>query len=103
MILSGIIEKLEKIPFFKDKLSENSIGQFKRYIATGFLSFCIEYTLFNILYHIAGLGYIWANTIALTPVFWFNFLMNRYWSFKSKKSLKVQLPLYAILFAFNIF
>lgn len=103
MSMAVFVEKLKKIRFLEDMLSSQSVGQFKRYLVTGFLCFGIEYALFNILYHLAGLGYIWANTIALTPVFWLNFLMNRLWSFKSKKNLKFQLPLYAALFGFNIF
>jgi putative flippase GtrA len=102
MNFSAIITRLKKIPFLGNIMSQQSFGQFKRYLVTGFLCFGIEYALFNILFRLVGLGYIWANSIALATVFWVNFLMNRYWSFKSRKSLKVQLPLYAILFAFNI-
>lgn len=103
MNLSVIINRIKKMPLLESILSKQSFEQFKRYLVTGFLCFGIEYALFNTLYHLLGLGYIWANTVALGTVFWINFLMNRYWSFKSKKSLKVQLPLYAALFAFNIF
>ncbi len=102
LFIEAIIEKLSKNRFFGDMLSRQSIGQFKRYLVTGFLSFGIEYALFNLLFQTAGLWYIWASTIALSVVFWFNFLMNRLWSFKSTTSLKIQLPLYTLLFGFNI-
>ncbi|MBA2133386.1 GtrA family protein [Capillibacterium thermochitinicola] len=76
--------------------------QFIRYLITGFSSFGLEYSLFYLFYRGVRMPYLWANTLVMTIVFWFNFLMNRYWTFKSKQKLRKQLPLYGLIFFFNI-
>ena len=76
--------------------------QIKKYLLTGISTFALEYTIFLVLFRAAGLWYILSNTIAYVFSFWYNFLMNRYWSFKSKGSLKRQLLIYMVLFVFNI-
>jgi len=48
-------------------------------------------------------SYLFANAIAYVVVFWFNFLVNRIWSFKSKVNIFKQLGQYAVLFVFNLF
>lgn len=76
--------------------------QFKRYLITGFSSFGLEYSLFYLFYRGVKVPYLYANTLVMTIVFCFNFLMNRYWTFKSKQKLRKQLPLYGMIFFFNI-
>jgi putative flippase GtrA len=83
-------------------LNKGTFHQFKRYVITGLASFTLEYLLFFILYRRVGLWYISANAVVYVTIFWFNFLMNRYWSFKSGGSLRRQLMLYCILFVFNL-
>lgn len=83
-------------------LGERSLGQLIRYLITGISSFILEYLLFYYLFRLLLINELIANSIALAIVFWFNFLMNRYWSFKSKNKLSKQLLLYGLLFAFNI-
>lgn len=75
---------------------------FRRYLVVGFCSFGLEYTLFFLLYHVSKVGYITANSSAIFIVFWLNFFLNRCWTFKSKQSLRKQLPPYAFIFFFNI-
>ncbi len=79
-----------------------SVGQMIRYLVTGFSSAAIEFTLLFIFRNFAGMSVIAANSAALTVVFWFNFLMNRLWTFRSKMKLSRQLPMYLALFVFNI-
>lgn len=97
---------LEKRPLLKKIydffLGGKSLGQLIRYLITGFSSFILEYILFYSLFKLLGVNEFISNSIALAIVFWFNFLMNRYWSFKSKEKLSKQLILYGLLFAFNI-
>lgn len=99
---SGILQKLKKNKLFSDMLEPEAFHQLVRYLLTGFSSAAIELSLLYIFRDIANLSIIEANSIALTIIFWFNFLMNRLWSFKSKSSLKKQLLMYGVLFIFNL-
>jgi putative flippase GtrA len=83
-------------------LGYESAGQMIRYVITGLSSAVIEFTLLYIFKDVAGLQVIAANSAAMTIVFWFNFLMNRYWSFKSRMKLQKQLVMYFFLFLFNL-
>ena len=97
-----IIEKLKKIKVLSPFLTPEFLGQIKRYLITGFSSAAIELTLLFVFRDVAKLSVLVSNSIALTIVFWFNFLMNRLWSFKSKANLKKQLAMYLVLFVFNL-
>ncbi len=97
-----IVDRLSGTRFFHDLLTDKSFQQFRRYFITGLLSFSLEYLLFIILYRVLSIWYILANTIVYVLVFWFNFLINRVWSFKSKENLKIQLAKYSALFVFNL-
>lgn len=99
---SGILQKLKKNKLFSDMLEPEAFHQLVRYLVTGFSSAAIELSLLYVFRDVVELSVIEANSIALTIVFWFNFLMNRLWSFKSKSSLKKQLLMYAALFVFNL-
>jgi putative flippase GtrA len=97
-----IIKLLRRFKFTKQFATPDFVEQFMRYIITGFSSAAIEFTLLFILRDTAKLSILAANTIALSIVFWFNFLMNRFWSFKSTGDIKKQLVMYLILFLFNL-
>ena len=102
MINSIVMEKLKKTKYLSRLLTPEFMGQFFRYIITGFCSAAIELTLLFVFRDVVKLSIIVSNSIALTIVFWFNFLMNRIWSFKSTANLKKQLAMYLILFIFNL-
>jgi len=87
---------------YKFFLGEKSSKQFIRYLIIGFSSFLLEYLLFFTLFKLLKVNALISNSIAIFIVFWFNFLLNRYWSFESKEKLFKQLIMYLILFAFNI-
>ncbi|NJD01250.1 MAG: GtrA family protein [Ruminiclostridium sp.] len=99
---SKILERIKKNRMISEFLTPSSVSQIKRYLITGFSSAAIELTLLYILRDIMRLGIIEANSIALTIVFWFNFLMNRFFSFKSSGNIKKQIIMYGILFVFNL-
>lgn len=99
---SEILQKLKRNKLLSDMLEPEAFHQMIRYLITGFSSAAIELSLLFVLKDIFNLAVIEANSIALTIVFWFNFFINRHWSFKSKSSLKKQLLLYAVLFTFNL-
>ncbi len=76
--------------------------QLFRYFVSGLMSASAEYLILYSLTDFKGIWYISSNTIALTVGFWISFLLNRYWTFGSKKKIMGQLALYCILFAFNL-
>lgn len=83
-------------------LSPKTRGQLIRYLVTGFTAFGIEYALYVLLLKGFGLHYITSSVIVYALVFWFSFLVNRIWSFKSSGSLKRQVLQYGLLFFFNL-
>jgi len=83
-------------------LKQESAGQAVRYLITGFSSAAIEFALLFMFRDIFGLSVVISNSAALSIVFWFNFLVNRFWSFKSKMKLGRQLVMYLALFVFNL-
>lgn len=92
-----------KIPeFVSNFLKANSAGEMIRYLITGLCSAAIEFSLLFVFKDLIGLSVVASNSIALSTVFWFNFLMNRIWSFKSKMKLGKQLGMYLLLFLFNL-
>jgi len=102
MMVNTILERLRKNKYLAQLLTHESLGQITRYLITGFSSAAIELTLLFVFRDVAALSIIVSNSIALTIVFWFNFLMNRIWSFKSTANLKKQLAMYLVLFVFNL-
>lgn len=98
----NILERLKRNKTISEFLTPAALSQMKRYLITGFSSAAIELSLLYLLKDVAKLSIIEANSIALTIVFWFNFLMNRFFSFKSSSSIKKQLIMYGILFVFNL-
>ena len=102
MIFDSIADKLSRVKFLSRFVTAESLGQFCRYAVTGLSSAAIEFTLLYVFRDIAGLSVVMSNSIALGIVFWFNFFVNRIWSFKSTGNLKRQLPMYFALFVFNL-
>lgn len=96
------MEKLKKTKYLGKYLTPETIGQAGRYLVTGFSSAAIEFTLLYLFKDIARLSIVVSNTFALSIVFWFNFLMNRLWSFRSKMKLSRQLPMYLVLYLVNL-
>jgi putative flippase GtrA len=102
MLIKRMMDGCKQKQFFLEFLNYQALAQFKKYLVIGFLTIILEYSLFFILNQLYKLWYIYANTIAFVIVFWFNFLLNRYWSFQSKAKLGGQLVQYGILFFINM-
>ena len=122
--MKRILEWACTLPLIKKLFTPESLAQFIRYIFVGVFSFSIEYTLFILLRNsltdnqslIDSLSNIkitqnlgmyksiemLINILVYTVIFWINFLLNKYFSFKSKDNFKRQLFLYSILFFFNL-
>ncbi len=99
---SCLLCKIKRMKLFEIFLSKDSFGQFCKYLVVGASSFALEYTLFYLLIDKFDVWYILANSMVYFFVFWFNFILNRIWSFKSKLDFKKQLFRYAMLFIFNL-
>jgi len=78
-------------------------GQFLKYLAAGALAFGTEYGLYFFLFRCAGLFFLTANIFAMTAGFAVSFLLNRYWSFRSRDPFFNQLIKYTGLFIINLF
>jgi len=87
---------------FHELLKKPVVKQLIRYLITGFTAFGIEYGLYVLLLKWAGLHYIIASVIVYAIVFWFSFIINRIWSFKSSGDIKKQFFQYGLLFCFNL-
>lgn len=100
------MEKLYKFictfPIINRFFTPESLGQFVRYIITGVVSFSIEYTLFIVLRNYLTISELLVNIIVYTVIFWINFLLNKFFSFRSRNNFKRQLALYGLLFVFNL-
>lgn len=97
-----LTEKQKILKAISRLIGKESIGQAVRYVITGLCSAAIEFALLFIFRDVIGFSVLVSNSAALSIVFWFNFLMNRLWSFKSRKKLGRQLVLYLALFVFNL-
>ena len=110
--MNKIMASLKQHRFFAEFFHGYVRVQFIKYFLTGISSFVLEISLLyactewvNIKYIIVhGFKIQWyliANSIAYVVVFWFNFLLNKFWSFNVRKNFGRQLTLYFILFVFN--
>lgn len=99
-MIANIVKRFKENKYTAEFCNEQTLKQLVRYLVVGFSSFFTEMTLFLVLKQL--IGYIWANRIALTIVFWLNFLLNRLWSFQSKLKVWRQVVQYGALFAINI-
>lgn len=76
--------------------------QIGKYLISGFTAFGIEYSLYLLLISLLDVYYVLASVIVYSIVFWFSFLINRIWTFKSKGPIHHQLFKYSLLFTFNL-
>jgi len=102
MAISSLISRIKNNKHISEFLEPNSIVQFLKYLVTGILSAGTEYSIFIILMNCINMWYIFANIPAYFTGFWISFLLNRFWSFKSKVNFRKQLFQYFILFSINL-
>lgn len=93
---------LTRIPFLKNRLTPETVGQFLRYLVVGFTTFGVEYTLFILFRRWLPIPELVVNIGVYSIIFWLNFLLNRQFAFRSKANLFRQLLAYGFLFAFNL-
>ena len=83
-------------------LSKENFKKFVKYCVTGGTSFLIEYLLFFLANQVLKLHYVLANVIVYSITFWFSFLINKYFTFRSKGQMGAQLYRFVLLYAFNL-
>lgn len=100
--MEKLLHRLSRISLLNKFITPETFGQFVRYIITGVLCFSVEYSLFIILRSRLAISEIMVNVIVYSIIFWLNFLLNKFFSFRSKNNFKRQLVLYGLLFVFNL-
>ena len=75
--------------------------QFVRYGIIGSSSVLIDMVFLYVLTEVAGFWYMVSAVIATTTVVFFNFFMNRNWSFASNGLMRRQMVKYSMLLGFN--
>jgi len=98
----SIRERLMKNRLLKDFANPETMGQFVRYVIVGLAGFILEYALFILLRDKWRINELLSNIMVYTVIFWFNFLLNKFFSFRSRNNFKRQLIYYGILFVFNL-
>lgn len=81
--------------------NKNKIIQFTKYIIIGGISALCELCLFTI-FEVVGIGIFISNISSVIIATIINYLLNKFWAFKSQKGSIKSLVLYISLFIFNI-
>ncbi len=87
------------IETFKNK---QTLMSFIKYLIVGGSSFLLDYLLFYLLFRKMNIDKVVSNSISIFIAFWFNFFLNRLWSFKSDDKVVGQLLKYVGLMLFNM-
>ncbi|HHY64912.1 MAG TPA: GtrA family protein [Clostridiaceae bacterium] len=101
--MKKLTEWLCTLPILRKLFTPETLAQFIRYVFVGVFCFSIEYIMFIVLRNSLAINEILVNVIVYTVIFWLNFLLNRFFSFRSKSDIKRQVFLYGLLFFFNLF
>jgi putative flippase GtrA len=97
----AFIDKLKNHRLLGSFINPETRGQFIRYLAVGFGGFILEYVLFIVLRMIFD-HELPVNIAVTTVIFWFNFLLNKFFSFRSRNNFTRQLGFYMILYGINL-
>jgi putative flippase GtrA len=96
------IEHLNKL--FLEFFNMKTLWQMAKYLVTGLVSFASYILIIYILTDFLGIWKYLSITISYVTVFWLNFLLSKFWTFKEKQrnSTKKQLIFYTCLFFANL-
>ena len=100
--MERVMAFLKSKRYTKNFINAETRNQFKKYLVVGFSSFGLDYGLFALFVKVFNVYYLYANIFIYIFVFWFNYILNRCWSFQSKEPLRTQLKKYFLLFIFNL-
>jgi putative flippase GtrA len=102
IMLDLIMNKIKKLDLFSDLFNFKTLIQFIKYCISGLAVAAIEYFVFFVLYKQIGFWHVTSNSLAMAIGFLISFLLNRYWSFKSKANIFRQIAAYGMAFAINL-
>lgn len=102
IMLDLIMNKIKKLDLFSGLFNFKTLIQFIKYCISGLAVAAIEYIAFFVLYKQIGLWHITSNSLAMAIGFLVSFLLNRYWSFKSKANIFRQIAVYGMMFVINL-
>lgn len=102
ILLGGFIRIITRKSKTRSLVSKTAAVQLLKYLTVGVVSVGLETTLFWWLFHQLHIMWVVSNSLAIFITFWFNFFLNRLWSFQSRGSLTRQLVLYVTLLCFNL-
>ncbi len=88
--------------FIRNALKKQTIKQFIKYLFVGGSSFLLDYGLFLLFYKKIGVSEVYSNMLSVFISFWYNFLLNRFWTFGSKTTFLEQMIYYVALMLFNM-
>jgi len=71
-------------------------------IIIGLTSAVFDLFLYKFLNESVNLWYVFSHCAGFFVGFWISFLLNRFWTFKSKDNIGKQLSSYTLLFFFNL-
>jgi putative flippase GtrA len=72
--------------------------RFFRFLAVGTIGFCVDFSIFNLLFRIIGVSYVLSGDISLFCAIISNFVWNRIWTYPDSRSK----PLIRQFFQFTI-
>ena len=101
-IIYKLLDKLRKNKILGEFFTPNALIQLIRYLITGVSSAALEFSILYVLTNYAHMWHIFSNSISVFVSFWFNFLLTKFWTFKSRNNFYRQLGMYTILFFINI-
>ena len=86
----------------KKFLNRESLGRLLRYFISGGSAAFVEIVLYWLLTVPVGILPTYAHVSVYTVTFWMSFLLNKFWTFKSRENFLPQLVKYGILFVINL-
>jgi len=87
-ILAGLNNYiLNKIWTFKEKIEEDTINKYVKFITISILALTVNISILYILVEFFYIWYIFAEVGAIFGAFFFNFFGNKTWTFKKKEGL----------------
>lgn len=104
MGINKMIFRLKKNKFFVEFFNLKTFMQLVKYGITGLLSLSTYVFLIYILTDYFGVWKYYSITVSYIVVFWLNFLISKFWTFKERQanSMKKQLLYYTMLFTINL-
>jgi putative flippase GtrA len=74
------------------------INQFIKFGIVGVMNTCVGFGAWLILTKVFGVQYVISNVLSYIPGLLNSYIWNKYWTFKSKGSKKIELVLFVIVF-----